>query len=492
MFFARTVLRGPERAPFNSKFGIAPFHLEWDELMTRHLRVACQAPRGIGKSMAWSFALPLWMAYHKVDEGLLILTSSDENARRVLSEIKAEIEDNPFLQHLYPTQVHGRVYRSRDVVLSNGFRIHARGFGSRIRGLHVSVIADDLLSNEAFYSAIYRQKTEDYWFSTVSAIPMADQRLYIVGTPFNHGDLLYGVLSQNPAYKHVTYKALSDDGESLWPEAISADRLREKRREMGEIAFACQMQCDPVSQEGSLFPTALFMGPPQEQRSACMRMTQEQVEDLGLTMVAGVDIAFSSSSNADAFVIFVMGVGQRGERWVVDIIHRKGLPFQEQISLINEVGRRYDFEAIYIEDNAAQRVLGDELLRETDLPIRKYTTTAQKHDMVSGLPALRLLAEGGKWRIPRGDRHSVEMSNLFLGELAGFTFVNGRCQTLAAHDDVVMAAHLADKAARWAGKFVGEVAADADAEVQDEGVVLQRGGGHAAIQDAWIKRSPFG
>ncbi len=488
MFFARTVLRGPKRAPFHGRFGLAKFHMEWDALMTRHLRVACQAPRGIGKSMAWSFALPLWMAYHAIDEGLLILTSSDENARRVLSEIKTEIEDNPALRHLYPTQTHGRVYRSRDIVLSNGFRIHARGFGSRIRGLHVSVIADDLLSNEAFYSAVYRKKTEDYWFSTVSAIPMANQRLYIVGTPFNHGDLLYGVLSQNPAYRHVTYRALNEKGESLWPEAVSAERLREKRREMGEIAFACQMQCDPVSQEGSLFPTALFMGPPQEQRSVCMKMSRSQVEDLGLTMVAGVDIAFSSSSNADAFVIFVMGVGKAGERWIVDIVHRTGLAFQEQISLINEVGRTYDFEAIYIEDNAAQRVLGDELLRETDLPIRKHTTTAQKHDMVSGLPALRLLAEGRKWRIPRGDAYSVEMSNLFLGELAGFTFVNGRCQTLAAHDDTVMAAFLADKAARWALRFVGQEASADDTELEPQPLTPTHP--MAATHDAWL-RSQF-
>ncbi len=469
MFFAHSILRGPDRAPFHGRYGIGPFHMEWDKLMTQELRVAVQAPRGIGKSMAWSFALPLWMAYHKVDEGLLILTSSDENARRVLAEIKNEIEDNEYLRHLFPTYMQGRVYRSRDVVLANGFRIHARGFGARIRGLHVSVIADDLLSNEAFYSAVYRKKTEDYWFGTVSSIPMANQRLYIVGTPFNHGDLLYGVLSQNAAYKHLTYKALSDDRKSLWPEFISAERLEAKRKEMGEIAFACQMQCDPVSQEGSLFPTSLFMGEPQEQRSACMRMTAEQIKDLGLQMVAGVDIAVSSSSGADAFVIFVMGVGEHGERWVMDIIQKRGLAFQEQISLINEVGRTYDFEAIYVEDNAAQRVLGDELLRTTDLPIRKFTTTAQKHDMISGLPALRLLAEGKKWRIPRGDRYSVEQSNIFLGELAGFTFVNGRCQTLAAHDDVVMAAFLADRAARWASKFVGGDEASIEEEKESTG-----------------------
>ena len=479
MFFARTILRGPERPPFGGRYGIGPHHIEWDALMTGPRRVAVQASRGSGKTWAWVFALVLWRAYYNIDGGILILTSSDDNAKRLLAEIKTEVEENSALRHLFPTRAQGKIYRSRDVIFSNGFRIFARGVGARIRGLHVPCIGDDILSDEAFYSEIYRRKIEDYWMSTVSNIPVGNMPLYLVGTPFNHADLLYHTLRENPAYVHRTYKAIGDDGQSIWPEYISRESLDEKRKEMGEIAFACQMQCDPVSQEGSLFPTALFMGSPQEQRSVCMRMSMERIRDLDLTVVAGVDIAFSATANADAFVIFVMGVGPQGERWVIDIVRRKGLPFQEQISLVNEIGRTYECESIYVEDNAAQRVLGDELMRETDLPIKKFTTTAQKHHMQSGLPALRLLAEGKKWRIPRGDRYSIEQSNIWLGELAGFTFVNGKCQTLAAHDDTVFSCYLADKAARWAGKF-----APTTPEVADESGDQRAFGGVQGVTDA--------
>jgi hypothetical protein len=129
----------------------------------------------------------------------------------------------------------------------------------------------------------------------------------------------------------------------------------------------------------------------------------------------------------------------------------KGLAFQDQLSLINTVARRYDPALIFLEDNQMQRIFGDELIRTSDLPIKKFTTGVQKNSLDKGVPSLRVLLENKKVRIPRGDKRSVEMTDLWIDEMRGFTWVDGKLQSVEAHDDTVMAFWICDQAIRQGG-----------------------------------------
>ena len=102
-------------------------------------------------------------------------------------------------------------------------------------------------------------------------------------------------------------------------------------------------------------------------------------EELGVEGIyVGVDFAISSSVQADYTVIWVMGLDRAGNRWIIDIKRGKGLSYIEQKGMINDVGQKYKPGLIMLESNQMQRIWGDELIRTTDLPIKKFTTGVEK------------------------------------------------------------------------------------------------------------------
>lgn len=469
MYFAHTVLRGPQEAPYNGRFMVSAHHEEWDELLHGHRRICVMAPRDHSKSFTFTFAFPLWQCAFNPGSRGFIFSATQDQAVRILRDIKDELEDNPKLAWLVPAEK--EQWNATSIKLSNGARIYARGYGTKIRGAHPDwIVVDDGLNDEDAYSELVRTKNIDYFFTAISNMIVPGGRIIVVGTPF-HGSDLYSALAQNSEYTFRRYPALSQAGEPLWPARYSVALLAAKRREIGSVRFTREFLCQPVSDDMSLFPEALFRGPPVEQFQARLGMPASYWNEMGVTRrYVGVDLAISSTTGADFTVLFVLGLDQQGNRWVVDIIREQGLPFRQQLSLINAVGRKYRPELIYIESNQMQRVFGDELIAETDLPIKKFittgvgrgtsgnrklptgnTTTQNKNSLEGGVPALRVLLENRKFRIPRGDQASVAATEVWVQEMRSFTWLNGKLQGVGSHDDTVMACWIADQAVRDGG-----------------------------------------
>lgn len=451
-FFAQQVLTGPPDPPYNGRFLISEHHEEWDDLVATHNRLCILAPRDHGKTFFFDFAVPIWRAVTRPGVSGFIFSATQDQAIRILGDIKAEVESNPKLQYLYPSRAAGRRWSSTVAEFSNGHTIYARGFGTRVRGAHpFYAIVDDGLNDDDMYSPMVRRKNIDYFFSAISNMIVPGGQLIVVGTPFHQADL-YGDLSQNEMYKHAKYQAMSKSGKPLWPDRYDKKRLADKRKEIGSVRFTREFQCEPIADDMSLFPEYLFKGQHIEQMTMTLGMPLEVWEAAGVkSMFMGVDFAMSSSVEADYTVIWVMGMDGNGNRWVVDIVRGRGLPYQAQLSKINEVARKYDVGLIFLESNQAQRVFGDELIRTTDLPIHLHHTGVEKHALDKGVPSLRILLENGKFRIPRGDKRSIEMTNIWIEEMRSFTWAEGKLQSVGTHDDTVMACWICDQACKRGG-----------------------------------------
>jgi hypothetical protein len=458
-FFAQEVLTGPAQEPYNGRFFISEHHEEWDELVCHYDRVCVLAPRDHGKSHFFNFAYPLWKACTQPWGKGFILSATAPQAERILEDIIAEVEGNPELHWLIPTRKESRKWSSKYVRFSNGHRIYARGFGTKVRGFHPDyIVVDDGLNDETAYSEMVRRKQTDYFYNAISNMVTPGGQIIVVGTPFHQSDL-YGDLEENDEYEFRKYQAIQKDGTALWPERYCMDEnppsgiasLPRKRREIGSIRFTREFMCEPVSDDMSLFPLRLFKGEPTEQFTVKLGMPAEFWDRAGITRFTGVDFAMSSNVSADYTVVFTMGLDNYGNRWIVDIRRGRGLAYQEQLSLINEVGRLYEPALIFVEDNAMQRIFGDELIRTSDLPIRKFTTGVQKNSLEMGVPSLRVLLENHKFRIPRGDKNSVELTDLWIAEMRSFTWQDGKLISVGGHDDIAMACWICDQAVRHGG-----------------------------------------
>lgn len=465
-YFAAQNLRGPPEAPYYGRFIVAQHHLEWDDLLRTQNRFCVLAPRDHGKSEFFNKAYPIWKAaYGKSGELGYVFSASQDRAVEMLERVTDELVHNPKLRHLVPID-YERKWNKKRIRLTTGVEIRARGFGVKVRGGHPHwIVGDDILTDETITSETIRNKQIDFFYSAVANMVVPGGQIGVVGTPLHQLDL-YADMEERGIYKVWRRPALDPvTREPLWPMRYNAETLALKEKEIGPIRFTREFLTQPFSDSMSLFPTHLFDGEPTRQYQVKMGMPAAYWEALGITRYIGVDIAMSAETGADYFVIFVLGKDPHGNRWVIDIHREKGVPFRRQLDLIVEYSRRYDAALVFVEANQAQRVWGEELIRTTDIPIKKFTVTgrgkssdgrnmsqtANKNDLEKGVPSLRPLLENNKFRIPMGDTDSVEKARVWISEMQAFSFLDGKVQGVGSHDDTVMALFAADQAARRGG-----------------------------------------
>lgn len=457
------------------KLDIDPHALEWEELILTKNRIAITAARGLGKSCFFSYLYPIWRAWSEPGCTIYLFAHTVEQSQEYLDIILygkdnlRPITDIEMLAPMVPLRSFGlqRINR-RDVRFTNKSRIRAVGWGKSVRGAHPKyVVLDDVLSDEDMWSSTVREKNIIYYQSAIRPMPLRGGQILSVGTPFHIEDL-HGWFRKNKVFSFKTYPALTKDSDgnevSAAPSRYTLKEIYAAKSEVSSIAFAREYLVQPISDDVAIFPSWLF--PPLYDETLTLRPTKEWIRANGLSVFMGVDIALSANVGADYFVIFVLGRDSEGNYYILDIRRRKGLPFNEQLSLIYQVSNLYGPDLIMIESNQMQRVWSTELIRTSDLPVKAFETRAQnKYPLDRGLPGLRVLLENRKLVIPRGDDYSVMQTDIWIEEMSQVAFVDGKLQGVGAHDDTPMALWIATEAAKAGGFSFGFGSED---EAEDE------------------------
>lgn len=467
---------------------IASFMLKWEDAIQNDDRIATLAARDHGKSTFWTYAYPIWRAVFDPGCEVYLFGQTQVAAYEYLDIIlygKGDrlrgMVDIPGLAHLVPTREEAqRDPRLRlnkgGVRLKNGSAIRVASWGMSTRGRHPKyVICDDCLTDEDMWSETVRKKNIEYFKGAISNMPPEDGQLVVVGTPFHVADL-YGWLSKNKRYKFLKfpgiYKKKGKDC-ALFPKRWSLHSLLYKKKpEIGSVAFAREVMCEPITDDLSIFPSYLF--PPLRDENLTLRMKRSEIKQLGLQTYMGVDLALSASVGADYTVCFVIGKRPTdGHRFILDIVRTKGLPFRRQLEMIARVAKRYDPNLIYIESNLFQRIYSEEMQRASDLPVKPFQTLAQnKNPLDKGIPSLRIHLENGKYTIPyhQSDEYTQENVSTWENECTQFGFVDGKLQGIGEHDDTVMAWWMAEEACK-AGGF--SFAMGDDEETSEDGSIVE-------------------
>lgn len=460
---------------------IGPHIVAWSDLVSAQNRIGLNAARDHGKSAFFSYAYPIWRAWRQPGCEVYLFSNTLEQAQEFLdiilygrNNLKGMV-DIPLVSHLVPERVgfhrsdpRLRLNRS-DARLTNGSRIRVAGYGKAMRGRHPQyVVLDDPINDEDMWSETTRRKNIEYFKSAITNMVPPNGQLIVVGTPFSANDL-YGYLRKNRSYVFAKFPGIvrGDDGteRALFPFRWTLAQLKGRQKEIGSVAFAREILCEPISDEISIFPEHLF--PPCYDSTLCLRMSKADIRAHGLSVYFGVDIARSASVGADYFVIFVIGRDRKGNQYVLDIRRSKGLPFRDQLHEIEIAAELYDPTLILIESNAMQQLYSSELRRETDLPVKEFVTLAtNKYPLDKGVPGQRLLLENRKLVIPRGDEYSIVMTDIWMQEARQFGYIDGKLQGVGSHDDTVMAWWIATEASRMGG--FGFAFDDGDREDEDE------------------------
>jgi hypothetical protein len=484
--YASEVLRGPEEYAF--KFLLGRHHLEWGDAVNDNRRLLALAARDHGKSHFYCMAYPLWMAQVRAPGKVgYIFSATDQQAKEHLDKIRKELlgggeqgGPNPLLSSLLPLKKDS----ARTMVFANGSEIRARGFGTRVRGGHPFwVICDDILNDDHIWSETVRAKAVDYFLSAIEPMVVPGGQIVVVGTPF-HAQDLYATLRDGGVYRELKHPAIDELGEPLWPDRYGKTALEMRKRVLGSsLRWSREYLCEPISDDSSLFPSYLFDAEGIKQPYS-LGMPASHWEGLGYDVYMGVDLALSASASADWFVCFVIAVDPvTQDRWVVDLYRGKGLGYQRQVDTIVGLAKSYDAQFVFVEANQYQRVISDMVVRTSDIPIKAFYTTgrsskqvttqrrgmtgtysANKNALDRGVPALRMLLENKKLRIP-WDASTRDKVSVWISEMQAFGFAQGKLQGVGLHDDTVMAFWMADQAARVGGSFSADFGEDLAASV---------------------------
>jgi predicted phage terminase large subunit-like protein len=240
----------------------APFHREVVELAHRRPNLAAgevvvptvvAAPRGFAKSTVLAFAYTLWEALFERRVFAIIGSETKDLAESHVASVAAECTENPRVIYDFAPAVIR--CKAGLLTLGNGFAAIARGAGQQVRGLKHRAkrpdlcILDDLENDESARNPERVKKLLKWIKSTVYFALDPGATFIIIGTIISKKSalavMLLSIEDPYPNWTRRLYRAIQDDGTSLWPAKYSVAVLEGQRRSMGEAAFRQEKQNDP-------------------------------------------------------------------------------------------------------------------------------------------------------------------------------------------------------------------------------------------------------
>lgn len=419
---------------------------KWDLNVKNNKRLVIQCSRGFGKTMFFTEILNIYDMFLFSYRRILIISASQDQANRILTEIKTIIESNEILN----TKSSSSKWAAESIGYNQGY-ILAKGLTSEIRGQHVDrIVLDDILRGDNKVSMSY---IEDFVYATLS--PMLVNRrgqFIIVGTPMNEQDIFF-----------VLQKRIEEEEDSVWAmykypaiidlenkivqcaDRFTFDMLMEEKSAIGSLKFNREYQLEIYSKEASLFPfeilkPALDMG---KDYSILFKS-----ENNNMSYIIGVDVARSGSASADFSVATVIEYdANTNTKRLAYLWRKKGVKIIEQAREIAQISRKFNNAIVVVETNNMGQDMIDALVDDFNVHVESYTTGNKKIELIRFLISS---FEHEQFIIPQADYDSIQMFQPLLEELERFSETvtpagNIKYEGVGGKDDCVMSLAIANK-----------------------------------------------
>jgi len=279
--------------------------------LERGAKIAIAAPRDSAKSTIVSLEYVIYCICYKIEDFIVITSSTSDQAVDFLSHVKDELELNEKLQRDFPEvceigeKPKPPRWTRKEIITRNGVKVIALGTGQQIRGRRNRserpslIILDDIETGETSQSPENFQKLEDWLTKSVLKAGTNRTNIVYVGTIHHYNSLLAKFTSENdyPGWeKHVfrsviswaertdlwqkwtaifcrkeTFQDLEGPKaaleyfqgnkdlmlvgtEVLWPDKLSFYDLMVMREVEGHYSFDSEMQNEPINPRDCCFP----------------------------------------------------------------------------------------------------------------------------------------------------------------------------------------------------------------------------------------------
>jgi len=381
--------------------------------------VAVAAPRGFAKSTIVGTAYVLWQALENRRNFAVLGSETKDLAEDTVAGIAAELIDNPRVLYDYGRRLESA--KKADLALDGGrgCRVLARGAGQMFRGLKHRArrpdlaLLDDLESDRSVKNPRRVKDLLEWVLGTVYPALNPDGSLFVIGTILSRRSALATMIHspEEPwrGWVRRVYRALSPEGESLWPAYWPTPVILAQRARMGSVQFNREKMNDPRDEEG------LF------REEWLQTWSPDDLRDRNLVTVGFLDPSIGTGESADYKAVVSVGLDPAEQVfYVLDAyIRRASLDQVYQAVLTRQ--RRYGYTIFGCEDNLFQKLLLGDLAKaavadQLVLPLRGVTHRLGKETRLAGLSPL---VERGLVRFPAPEHRDADM-RLLIEQLIYF------------------------------------------------------------------------
>lgn len=397
---------------------LAPFQKELHKIIKHNNKVLFTVSRNTGKTDV--VLAPCIMHTHLFnrDKSSLLTSRSNDLIKKVINYIDSHFQNNEKIQTDFAYELDDYKRTNNDLIFntkdhfSKQYTIEARSIDSSLTGNHYDYLwADDLEDDKSVLTAHSRQKTKDFYNTTISPLlnPRAKQ---VASGTFKHLDDIYNSWIKSKTWYHynapVAYKMpeswglvydengvaidvgeIKGDYKLLFPERWSIKNIILKIAEIGRTAFEREYQNNIKALQG----TTLKL----EWIKHCA-ITKEKAEKYDVELIPpletleiyqGVDPAIGEKQQNDYFVCETIGV-QRFPQFKIFVLdwYRDKINFPMQIKIMQKLrysslspiwkGKIWRVLQTTVESNAYQLALAQQLISATDMNIKAEVSTGNK------------------------------------------------------------------------------------------------------------------
>lgn len=449
---------------------------------------AFACPRGHGKTTGLVLGPALWVAcewqtmshFRGRAPYVVLVSDTIEQARERLADIREQLETNEDLIATYGEfaprkgERRRRKWNSTVLELPDGTIFRAIGAGSKARGLLRKgrrpnlLLLDDMENDEQVLTEKRRDKLRRWFTGTLIPTGIEGELVTIVVGTILHADSLLarlvgaehfeGFLKRRYAAQYNDLGLPDVDGEIiLWPEYWTRERLHERRKKIGSLAYAQEYLNQPVDDAQAVFRMAWLRAaiargkgrpflyePPKRIPFNDVVRTWDPVELANATdsnayqvVVTAYDLGIvddeekALASDSDYTVGVTLGLTADDRFELLRVYRARGLtPVELQQRVIADANLLAP-DYVGIENNQAQRIHEWNLKQALGGRVVGHTTTTKKSSIWDGVPSLALMFEAGRIDFCANEPQERKRVDELVRELHGLGHER--------HDDTVMA-----------------------------------------------------
>src|SRR5712691_5415752 len=274
-------------------------------------RLMLLVPPRHGKSELASRRFPAWYLGKHPERQFISVSASISLAEDFGREVRNLIMSQEYAQIFDTRLAEDSMARGRWNTNAGG-SYYAIGMGGAVmgRGAHVLLIDDAFGSMAEARSEVERKAIWDSYTGTLYNRLEKGGAIISIGHRLHEADLNGMLLAQQAAggdkWEVVELKALSSDGEALWPEKYPVAALERIRLNTTPADWSALYLQNPIPDEGTLF------------KSEWLKSYEKEPDRKDLSIYGGSDFAVTANGG-DYTCHAVLGIDQRDNMYVLDI-----------------------------------------------------------------------------------------------------------------------------------------------------------------------------